>query len=159
VIDEKLAMIDVMPTLLGLAGIEPEPEIVDGVDASALLKGEVGEWPDRDLFFYIGISGADDEWVAMHSGDGYKLVVRGTDIRDYEVPDPDLHRVSLFDIEADPIERKNLAAVQPDRVKEMYAALSAFRALQPDDAIPLASAEDNDFVPPALWRNPINAEK
>ena len=133
-IHAPLAYIDVMPTLMGVAGIErPVGKPLDGIDMLGVLTGENPDI-DRDLYSYIGQYGEHREEISYMSN-GWKLVVKGPNIIDAGADDS-LRKRYLFRIDRDPNETENLAAEKPDRVAQMYAKLMAFRALQPADAVP-----------------------
>jgi arylsulfatase A-like enzyme len=91
---------DIGPTLLAMAGVEP-PEGMEGTDLSPLLDG--GDAPAREHSiggysdsFYI----RSDDW-ALHG------LNRPGDFR-------------LYDLRADPSERRNVAAAHPRLVREMH---------------------------------------
>ncbi len=116
VVDAPVINTDWIPTLLELAGASGPP-VADGLSIAALLTGK-GPAPRRPFFWHFphynnqgGRPGG-----AMRDGD-WKLVEY------YDAPDaPELYQLS-----GDVGERTNLAAREPDRVREMRAALSAWR--------------------------------
>jgi arylsulfatase A-like enzyme len=106
--DTVLAM-DIMPTLLALAGVAPSAERpLDGVDLSALLLENKPLAP-RDLFWRHVHS------LAMRRGP-WKLVIPKKD-----------GKPELYNLDSDIGEKTNLADKAPERVKEMSAALNAWR--------------------------------
>jgi len=124
VVDQIAAHIDLLPTLLAACGVAaPRDRKIDGANLLPLLRGmQSAGWPDRTLFF---------QW---HRGDrpelgrscaarsqSYKLVrreplpgARGT---------PPLE---LYDMEHDPLELHDVAALHPDVVTKMYASYQAW---------------------------------
>ncbi len=101
------SMIDVMPTLLDLVGVEG-PETIDGQSLLPVLRGETETLPRNHAiieteFYHIGIR------TPTH--------LYGTEIRDTEFIDewpyfsnePGAERICLFDLEADPYQQHNLA--------------------------------------------------
>ncbi len=103
---------DLHPTILGLAGVEPEPSIeLDGCDLGALLFG--GETLERDtLAFY-----APQRYPACAiRKDGRKLLYF------YE------GRTELYDLRADPGESNDLASVEPERAALLLRELSDWLA-------------------------------
>jgi arylsulfatase A-like enzyme len=89
---------DIVPTVLAAGDVEP-PASLDGVDLIALAKGDV---PPRE---YV-ISGAnnyvwyrDDRWVYIGKNDGT--------------------HPQLFDIQADPLQEKDLSEEEKGVVEEM----------------------------------------
>jgi len=117
-------VIDWMPTICALLGI---PEAAgakwDGVNIWPTLRGE--ENPavaGRELY----CQGVRRGSAALRQGN-WKLVVhrrKGTD------------KVELFDLAADPNEKENLAAAQPECVATMLAALAA-QEERDNDAVPV----------------------
>jgi len=105
VVEEPVEMVDWMPTLLGLAGIAPPPTA--GFDVGPLLAG--GPAARRTLLFDALLYGPS-RWAARRGP--WKLVAP----REDGVPD------ELYDLTADPDERRDLAADRPD----VAAALRAY---------------------------------
>ncbi|QDU37178.1 Arylsulfatase [Maioricimonas rarisocia] len=95
--DETVMTFDLFPTLLALAGLEPEE--TDGVDLSGLLLEEEA-LPERTLFWRIG------DAHAIRRGP-WKLVRHGE------------KRVELFHLGEDLGEQQNLAGMLPDRVEQL----------------------------------------
>ena len=99
--------VDWMPTLGGLAGYEQEEDLAwDGRDIWPLLTRKVARPEPRDLYWKF-VRGR----LAVRRGD-WKLIVRKgkTD--------------ELFDLAADPCEKRNLAKQHPDRVAALKALLA-----------------------------------
>ena len=154
-VDSPVMNVDVMPTLLALAGAAaPSPDRpLDGLDVSAVLTGKQPGSPPRDLYFFDGQSGADDEQIAVTSADGWKLVVRGPDVRrpgGFVTP---AHKVELFHLAEDPLEKTDRAAARSDLVAELGKKVVAFRASEPKDSLPPLNRKPADFRPPPRWRN------
>jgi arylsulfatase A-like enzyme len=109
--------VDVMPTLLSLAGVEI-PERVQGTDLSHAVLGSEGEEPDS---VYLQILGSGwptrREWVGCWRGLRTKRWVYARWLND--------EQVWLFDRENDPYEMKNLAGKpeHADTEKELRARL------------------------------------
>jgi arylsulfatase A-like enzyme len=100
-------LIDLMPTLLAVAGVEP-PAGLQGVDFAGLLRGEAVAAPLP--VFANGVVGEPDVYSLI---DGrYKLVV------DLEGDSP-----ALYDLESDPGELANVASREPDVVASMLEQL------------------------------------
>lgn len=148
-----LANIDVLPTLMRVAGVEGRGvRPLDGIDALDVLTGDTPVI-DRDLYNYIGQAGLDQEQISYTTSE-WKLVVMGPAVID-ETANENARRRYLFKIREDPYEERDIAADHPDVVTEMYKKLKAFRALQPADAIPAyGEGQDSGFVAPERWRMP-----
>jgi arylsulfatase A-like enzyme len=89
-----LSQADVMPTLLGLAGVDA-PEDVQGRNLAALLRGTKGEVPDS--VYAEGGSGAPTAWRA---------VIRGFDKLVFNLREEVL---GMYNVADDPLESTNLA--------------------------------------------------
>jgi arylsulfatase A-like enzyme len=109
--NDSLALtMDVLPTLLDLAGVEPPKDRrLDGINLSGvLLRGETVR--DRKEFWQHGRA------TAMRDG-AWKLVLGGGNAKP-----------SLFDLSRDLGETRDLAAEHPDRVEAMTNAIDAWSA-------------------------------
>jgi arylsulfatase A-like enzyme len=113
VCDVPVMSLDFYPTLLEAAGTKPKSgQVVDGVSLAPLLKGEKS-LPREALFWHYphysnqgGFPGG-----AVRVGD-WKLVERYED-----------GRVHLYNLRDDEGERRDLAAEQPQRVRDLRARL------------------------------------
>ncbi len=110
--DVPVVSLDLHPTILGLAGIEPEPSIeLDGRDLGALLHG--GNTLERDaLAFY-----APQRYPACAIRKGDRKLIHF-----YE------GRTELYDLRADPGESNDLARVEPERAAQLLQELSDWLA-------------------------------
>ncbi len=109
---------DLMPTLMELAGIQPEPEIrFDGKSLLPMVRGEVAS---HDSEFYI----TECTWMRKHGWrtPEWKLIV---------ALEPDFHfkpPVELYNLIEDPGENNNLAESQPEVVALLKARMEAWIA-------------------------------
>ena len=98
------SVMDLLPTLVDLAGISAEPEKpLDGVSLKPLLLGEVNDWPARTLI---------NHWQ------------ESTSVRSQQYRLDDENR--LFDMVADPGQRTDVAAAHPEVVQELMSARQAW---------------------------------
>jgi len=98
--------IDLLPTLASLAGVPVKAgKPLDGKDLSPLLLGRKGDWPDRRLFSH---------WNKRTSvrTQQYRLDAEGR----------------LFDMQADPGQRTDIAAERPQVAAELKKAVSDWAA-------------------------------
>lgn len=122
-ISTPTSLLDVFPTLCGLAGVEP-PDGLDGVDLSESVT--TGKEPDRGPVFTDLLSSPpqhhwilEDEWP---EGLRYRMVRDGP----YKYVHFEGASDVLIHLERDPMELENLA---PDATDEDAAALSRLRKI------------------------------
>jgi arylsulfatase A-like enzyme len=111
-VQEIVSLIDVMPTLLGRAGVTPPPS-VQGRDLSPLLAGaDAGAGAGES--FASGVKWSPE----MHSlrAPGWKLI-----------DDARAGSVEVFDLTADPTEQRNVASSRPDERARLEKTLDAHR--------------------------------
>ena len=111
-----ISSIDALPTLLELAGAPPLAHAIDGRSFAALLgAGDegAGDLAERPLFWHYPHYGNQGGFpgAAVRVG-RHKLIERLED-----------GRIHLYDLDTDPGERRDLAAIQPRRVEAMRALL------------------------------------
>ncbi len=112
----QVSLIDVMPTLLSLLGLERGDLRFDGVDLAPLVRGETAELPDRVIAFESWYAYANFGWSPFDGCvRGPLKYVRG-------------RRERLFDRAADPTERTNAFAPSDPRSKGMRQRLDALLA-------------------------------
>lgn len=122
VCDEPINSVDLYPTLLAVADApQPENYPLDGVSYLDLLTGSArAQRPPLFWHFpgYLGAGGGTWRTTpagAIRSGD-WKLVEFFED-----------GRLELYDLKNDLGEKQDLAAKEPDRVKDLHAQLQAWR--------------------------------
>ena len=125
VYDQPVIQLDVLPTALKAAGVELEPEWeLDGVDILPSLKGESSAPPHEALYWRLG------EQSAIRKGD-WKLVRY-----DATLDTPGARSTAgakatpprLYNLARDVSETHDLAAENPEKVKELLAAYEAWDA-------------------------------
>lgn len=144
-IDGYAAHLDMLPTLLGLAGIPvPDTLALDGNDYSLQLLGEIDTMPEPTLFFQWQ-RGYPEPYrnIAVRRGD-YKLVGQ----TGYEAS---LSELELFNLREDPGEQINLVAQQPELAQELK---SAFDEWLPD-VLSSPSVGNTDIVIGSDYENPV----
>ena len=115
--------IDVMPTLLSLAGVTPPVDRpLDGLDLSPVLL-EQQPLPERPLY-WASLGNGGDRAEAMRDGP-WKLVVQH--------PKPprgsfENEQVELYRLDQDPSEKTDLASKEPDRAAAMLKRLKTWYA-------------------------------
>ena len=148
-IEEPIANIDILPTLMRVAGIrEHGGKRLDGLDVLDVWKGN-RQTLERDLFNYIGQTGPDTEQISFMTND-WKLVVLGRVVTD-ETANDTLRKRFLFRISEDPFEEHNVIGEHPDIATQMYEKILDFRALQPADAVVPYQVGREGFKAPKMW--------
>lgn len=92
---QVVSLVDLLPTLLEIAGLPPAEHMTDGQSFAGLLDGTLPDWKDSAVIEYMG-EGAIRPLRCIRRG-RYKYVC---------VPDCPS---ALFDLEADPLEQHNLS--------------------------------------------------
>lgn len=114
VVEQPVSLIDLMPTLLELAGA-PVPA---GLDAHSLLPALTGAAPPADRPIVSECDGS----AALSTGVVRALRVGNDKLIESSVP---VHSpLELFDLAADPGEQRDLHAGRPDAVADLRAALA-----------------------------------
>jgi arylsulfatase A-like enzyme len=145
-ITEPLHMVDWYPTLLKLCGAKPEQKLpVDGRDLWPTLTQ--GKPSPHDVI----LLNTTPRGGAIRAGDWKLVVTDGIDDPDGNPPKKKAattEPVELFNLKDDPYEKTNLAAKQPEKVKELRARLDAFAK---QAVAPKARPKPKDFVTPKVW--------
>jgi arylsulfatase A-like enzyme len=115
--------LDVMPTLLSFAGLQPPADRpLDGVDLSPVLLH--GTAPNERPLFWASLSNGGDRAEAMRDGP-WKLVVNHPKARKGSFEN---EQVELYRLDQDPSEKTDLAAAEPEQAAAMLARLKAWYA-------------------------------
>ena len=147
VVNAPMHIVDWYPTLLKLAGGKLEQKTkLDGVDCwGALTRTEVHS--DREILI-----NAAPRVGAIRMGD-WKLVVNGGR-RDTE-EDADraeekdgAEQIELFNLRDDPSEAKNVAQMNPEKLRELRARYDAYAKAQ---VPPKIRPKPRDFKVPKIW--------
>jgi arylsulfatase A-like enzyme len=118
--ENPIIQLDILPTALAAAGAQAKPEWkLDGVNLLPYLTGEKSDKPHETLYWRFG-----DQWAVRH-GD-WKLV---------SGPGGDTNG-ELHNLADDISEANNVAADNPDKVKELKALWDEWNAEQAPAASP-----------------------
>ena len=100
--------VDILPTLIDLCGLKPPRKVrFDGVSLAGLLKGTRDDWPDRVLVAEKqNVVARPIKWrTCAVMTDRWRLV----------------NGQELYDMNADPGQKRNIAVKRPDVVKKLRA--------------------------------------
>jgi arylsulfatase A-like enzyme len=116
----QVSLIDLLPTVLDLAGLPP-PEIAQGRSLAPLLLGQRG-WKPRPVVFDEFYTDGQDLWGSLEVVDGRWGASLRIDTRpDEKRPQRDRFRPApllVFDIERDPHAFRSLHVERPDLVRK-----------------------------------------
>jgi len=147
-IAEPMHMIDWYPTLIKRAGGSLEQKLpIDGIDIWPVLT-EGKKSPHEDILINVTPNGG-----ALRKGD-WKIILNGNAKDD---PDGKLEpkkkkktgdAVELYNLAKDPSEKTNLAAMEPDRVRDLRARLDGYAR---QAVAPKAAPKGKNFQTPKVW--------
>jgi len=155
-VENTMGYIDVMPTVLTSAGVDPKAGEVsgrelDGVDLGGVLAGTEPDFPERDWYSYQGQNNPDKETIAIKTAT-WKLVVEGPDVRRNGITAK--HNVCLYKMPDDLLEKNNLANQYPEVVETLAEKLVAHHKLQPENGNPTYAKGKKGFKPWKDWAVP-----
>ena len=124
---QQASILDLLPTLAELAGIDsPDERVIDGRSIADLLLGTTGSLPEEPFFYYFGM-----QLQAVRLGQ-WKLFLAGAEAPEqsaslWYLQNPELfarhHRVLeeplLYDLDSDRGETRNLASERPGIVERL----------------------------------------
>ncbi|MGD1979269.1 MAG: sulfatase [Akkermansiaceae bacterium] len=113
---------DFYPTIINLLGLEKEPnQVFDGMSIAPALKGKALK--KRPIFTYFPHNPPVPDWIppsiSVHYEE-WKL------IREFHQGENGAHRYRLFNLEKDQGESENLAAKDPERVRDLDQLITDF---------------------------------
>jgi arylsulfatase A len=113
--DHISAFWDVLPTLAELSGTKT-PEKIDGISFLPTLLGEKGQKQHKYLYW------------EFHERAGRKAIRKGIwKLVKYNIQNPDLFKIELFDLSKDVGEQNDLSALKPEIVIELSALMDSAR--------------------------------
>ncbi len=131
VYDQPVIQLDLHATALQAAGVTPKPEWkLDGVDLLPYLQGKTKEAPHDALYWRFG------QQMAIRAGD-WKLVRYDVNADTQDGRSKAVTAARLYNLRDDIHEDHDLAATNPDKVKELQAKWQTWDA---DNVAPLWGA-------------------
>ena len=127
---QPLISIDVMPTLLALAGVSPTDRSLDGVDISPVLLN--GASLSRRPLYWASLSNSGSRSEGMRDG-SWKLTVHHPKAQPGTFENP---RVELFHLGQDPKEQDDLSATNAAKTADLLEQLKAWYAATQKTATP-----------------------
>lgn len=129
IVDQPIRQVDIMPTLLDLAGgDEFIPDHIDGRSVRPLLEGE--SMPDLPAYIETCQNPTEPADLYGVRTSEWKFACH---ISDDEVPD------ELYELRSDPLEKTSVAAANPETVAELRALLDAHLSSPTRQPVPLGS--------------------
>lgn len=141
---QQAAVMDLFPTVLGVAGVKPPANhVIDGRRLDTLVTGRPdGSRNEQFLMHYPHSPHRSDYFTAWRDG-GWKVIY-------HYVPSEESENshYQLFNLMADPFEQKNLAAAEPQELRRMMRGLIA--ALEKHAAVYPVDRDGNTPLKPRL---------
>lgn len=140
--DRIAAHIDILPTVLEVAGASPPEGVkIDGISLLPLLDGREAKWADRALFLqsHRGDQPVEFHHFAVRTQDWKLVHATGFGDESVKVEKP----FELYRISDDAGESKNLAEEEPQKLAEMKAAYQAWLK-------DVSSTRPDNFAPPRI---------
>jgi arylsulfatase A-like enzyme len=131
--------IDLLPTIAALTGATPPTKQIDGIDISALLRGDFSQHPRESfLYYYRGnsleaVRKGNWKLVFPHPGRTYEGFSPGEDGSPGVAYENHFFEGGLYDLRRDPGERYNMRGFYPEVEAELLEIASAAREDLGDD--------------------------
>lgn len=101
-INEIAAIIDLLPTLTNMAGIDYKTiHPIDGISLSPLLLKDDHQWQERLIFSYWGgkVSVRSQDYRLCHEGNLFYMVEDPGQLNDISAEEPEIHGYLLLEVE------------------------------------------------------------
>ena len=125
VCNKLVSGIDILPTLAAISGAPLPEKRIDGVDISALMKGDQTANPRQSFYYYYrrnsleAVSNGDYKLVFAHPGRTYEGFAPGKDGMPGGANENFNFPAALYDLRRDPGERYDVMTSYPHIVKEL----------------------------------------
>ena len=137
--NKLLTALDILPTVAKLCGARLPKKRIDGVDWTALLKGDNTVTPREKFYYYYRKNSLEavrqGEWklVFAHPGRTYEGFLPGKDGKPGPSTESHQFPMALYDLRRDPGERYDVQEQHPDVVAELEKVAAEARADLGDD--------------------------
>ncbi|WP_018619025.1 sulfatase family protein [Spirosoma luteum] len=137
--NKLLTALDILPTVAKLCGARLPKKRIDGVDWTALLKGDNTVTPREKFYYYYRKNSLEavrqGEWklVFAHPGRTYEGFLPGKDGKPGPSTESHQFPMALYDLRRDPGERYDVQEQHPDVVAELEKVAEEARADLGDD--------------------------
>ncbi len=131
--DAPLCTIDMLPTVAKLIGAPLPPNKIDGLDISGVMLGRTHQSPHEALYFYYHLNDLE----ALRSGKWKLEMARqyrsldgkpgGKNGRPAQYVQLTIPQPALYDLDADPGEKTDVAAANPEVMKKLLAYAESAR--------------------------------
>jgi arylsulfatase len=124
--NQLASTIDIFPTIAALTGAPLSTNKIDGVDLSAIIKGDMSASPRKTFLYYYRKNALEavrrDNWklVLEHPSRSYLNQIPGKDGFPGKTPENVLMPLALYDLRRDPGEVYDVKAYNPQIVEELH---------------------------------------
>ena len=133
-------VMDIYPTVLALAGVEnPAGHPVDGFDLALQLSGETNPARSDVFLMHFPHGPHNSTYFTSYRSKDWKVVY------DYNPEGNGGPKHALFNLKADPFENENLAAKNPEKLKQLITAMT--KQLEAEGALYPVDANGNELRP------------
>ena len=139
VMNQLSSTIDILPTIAAITQTKLSDHKIDGVDLSALIKGNLALHPRETFYYYYRKNSLEavrkDHWklVFEHPSRSYEGQAPGVDGFPGKAPEDVLMPKALYDLRRDPGERYDVQAQYPEIVKMLESLAEDAREDLGDD--------------------------
>jgi arylsulfatase A-like enzyme len=137
--NKLMSTIDLLPTIARLTGASQPKNSIDGIDFSALLKGDDSQTPRQDFLYYYrknnleAVRKGDWKLVFAHPGRTYAEFAPGQNGLPGKVNENKEFPYALYNLQRDPGERHDLSQLFPEIVASLEKLAEEARADLGDD--------------------------
>lgn len=133
VANQLSSTLDILPTLASICQAQLPEKKIDGVDISAIIKGNRDAHPRSTFLYYYRTNALEavrrDNWklVLEHRGRSYVGQTPGKDGYPGKAPENVFFYTALYDLRCDPSEVHDVKSVYPEIVQELVQLAEAAR--------------------------------